>query len=155
MPIESGLVVRDICFLSNEENFEIDLPNKNYDDLQTLSEDINQSLVRNEPTLVLDRLHTFAVKYIRGLCEKKGIVIINYKAESYPLHSLVGMLTKHYKQVNAFQSEFSEQALKVSISLYDKYNAVRNDRSYAHDNTVLNNAEATLSVKIMAATLMF
>ena len=34
-------------------------------------------------------------------------------------------------------------------------NSVRNDQSYAHDNDVLNKAEATLAVRIMTATISF
>ena len=71
------------------------------------------------------------------------------------MHSLGGMLLKYYHANNVFQSVFSEQAMKTSISLFDRYNSVRNDQSYAHDNDVLNKAEATLAVRIMTATISF
>ena len=72
-----------------------------------------------------------------------------------PIHSLAGMLAKHYQKSAAFQSDFSEQAIKTSISLFDKDNGIRNDQSFAHDNEILNNAEAMLAVKIMTATISF
>ncbi|MBR6413328.1 MAG: abortive infection family protein [Oscillospiraceae bacterium] len=34
-----------------------------------------------------------------------------------------------------------------------KYNEIRNDKSYAHDNDVLDKAEATYVVSIVTATL--
>jgi len=120
-----------------------------------LHTDIMQALSRNEPTLVLDRLHTFSVKFIRELCDKKGIQTKDTNGKAYALHSLGGMLLKYYHANNVFQSVFSEQAMKTSISLFDRYNSVRNDQSYAHDNDVLNKAEATLAVRIMTATISF
>lgn len=104
---------------------------------------------------MLDRLHTFSVKLIRELCEKKKIAILDDKGKQLPLHSLAGMLVKYYKKNNCFQSDFSEQVLKTSISLFDKYNNIRNDQSYAHDNEILNKSEAMLAVRIMTATLDF
>ena len=47
------------------------------------------------------------------------------------------------------------QAMKFSISVFDKYNETRNDQSHAHDNEVLNELEAMCAVKIMAATISF
>ena len=52
-----------------------------------------------------------------------------------------------------FQSDFAEQALKMSISTFEKYNSIRNTQSYAHDNAVLNKAEATYVVTVVTATL--
>lgn len=92
LPIDSGLLVRNIIFIPNEENFDVNLPYGNDCDLQTLSKDIDQALSRNEPTLVLDRLHTFAVKYIRRLCQEKRINVNDCNGDFYPLHSLAGML---------------------------------------------------------------
>ena len=155
LPTDTGLLIRNISIIPKVEEINVDLPDKHGEDWDTLSEDINQALARNEPTLVLDRLHTFSVKFFREICENNWIETKNDKGELYPLHSLVGMLTKHYKKNNVFQSEFAEQALKSSISLFDTYNKIRNEHSYAHDNTILNNEEAILVVKIMAATISF
>ena len=41
------------------------------------------------------------------------------------------------------------------ISLFAKYNDIRNDNSYAHPNDVLNKAEAEYVVKTMLSTLQF
>ena len=86
---------------------------------------------------------------------QKSICTVDAKKQHYPVHSLMGSLAKHYHQNGTIKSDFAEQALKTSISLFDKYNAVRNDHSYAHDNEILDKAEATLAIKIMAATISF
>jgi len=155
LPAESGLLIRDILLIPSVDDMNISIPEIEGDTWDVLYKDISQALSRNEPALVLDRLHTFSVKFIRELCEKKGIITTDGKGQQYPLHSLAGMLAKHYQKAGSFQSDFSEQALKTSISLFDKYNGIRNDQSYAHDNEILNNSEAMFAVKIMTATVSF
>lgn len=54
-----------------------------------------------------------------------------------------------------FKSEFSEQVLKMSISIFEKYNDIRNQKSYAHDNDVLNKSESTYVVSIITTSLTF
>ena len=131
------------------------LPKKSEETLQTLLEDINNSLTRNKPTLALDRLHTYATKLIRQFCTDNGIKVTNDKGEYYALHSLAGMLKKHYEKNPLLESEFTITAMQESISLFDRYNNIRNDQSYAHDNEVLDNLEANFAVKTMANLLTF
>lgn len=47
-------------------------------------------LAKNKPALVLDRLHTFAVKYLRDLCEKYGIATEDPNGKKIALHGLAG-----------------------------------------------------------------
>lgn len=154
-PNTTGFLVRKIEFLICDEEFEISLPEKNGEDFETLSRDIADSLAKNEPVLVLDRLHTYSIKYIREVCEMHRINVSTDEGKLHPLHSLAGSLVKYYRNNNIFGSEFAEQALKMSISLFDSYNSVRNNQSYAHDNKVLNKTEAAYVVKIVSATLSF
>ena len=155
LPNDSGLLIRQITIIPKLDDADIILPEIKGDTWDVLYTDITQALSRNEPALVLDRLHTFSVKFIRELCVEKGINTLDDKGHQQPLHSLVGMLAKHYQKNGIFESEFSEQAMKMSISLFDKYNGIRNDQSFAHDNEILNNAEAMFVVKIMTATISF
>ena len=133
----------------------VELPQKHEETLQTLKEDINSALSRNKPELVLDRLHTFSTKLLRQICEDNGITTVNDKGENFPLHSLAGMLKKKYEQDELFQSSFTAAAIQNSISLFDKYNAIRNNQSYAHDNPILGTMEAEFAVRIMADVIVF
>jgi hypothetical protein len=133
----------------------VDLPQKQDETLQTLLDDINNALARNQPTLVLDRLHTFSTKLLRGICESNGISVVNTKGEHIPLHSLAGSLKKYYEQSPVFQSHFTILAIQNSISLFDEYNNIRNNHSYAHDNDILDIIEASFAVKTMANLLTF
>lgn len=131
----------------------LELPVVKEDTLESLQEDIKVSLARNAPEFVLDRLHTFATKMLRGLCVNNGIVVTDPQGNNLPLHSLSGMLAKYYAQHPVLQSEFSVSAMKSSISLFDKYNTIRNQQSYAHDNEVLEKMESDYIVRVVAATL--
>ena len=154
-PNTSGYLVRSICFIISDDEVEITLPETDEDDFQTLNRDIHDALAKNEPVLVLDRLHTFAIKYLRDLCQKHGISVSSKDGKLHPLHNLVGSLSKYYDQNNMFESEFSKMAMKMSISLFDSYNEIRNNQSYAHDNKVLDNNESAYVVRMLSATLTF
>ena len=156
-PSVSGYLVRNIEFIIIESELSADfsLPEKTGDDFATLYRDIHDALAKDEPVLVLDRLHTFSMKYFRTICQNHGIEVSAPDGQLYPLHSLVGNLTKYYDQNNLFGSDFSKKAMKMSISLFDSYNAIRNDKSFAHDNDLLSKREASYVVRILADTIKF
>ena len=151
-PTTTGYLVHSIDYLVNDA-VEISLPDEQAESFDILSRDIRDALNKGEPTLVLDRLHTYSVRYLREICKTHGIPITDNKGDGFPLHSLAGSLSKYYRDNKVFQSDFAEQALKMSISTFEKYNHVRNQQSYAHDNEVLNNAEAMYVVSVVTATL--
>lgn len=148
-PSKSGYLVRKVEFIISEDDFEIVLPETQGESFDVLSGDIYDALRRNEPTLVLDRLHTYSTKYLREICVKHGIPIADNNGDNYPLHSLVGSLAKYYESNKTFDSDFSISAMKMSISIFERYNAIRNNKSYAHVNDVLGKAEATYAVTIV------
>ena len=133
----------------------LDIPVQREETLKTLQEDINNALSRNQPTLVLDRLHTFSTKFLRQICTEQGITVIDNKGINLPLHSLAGMLKKHYEQNPVFDSDFVPLAIQNNIALFDRFNAIRNNQSYAHDNVVLGNMEAEFVVRTMINTISF
>lgn len=133
----------------------LDIPVQREETLKTLQEDINNALSRNQPTLVLDRLHTFSTKFLRQICTEHGITVVDNKGINLPLHSLAGMLKKHYEQNPVFDSDFVPLAIQNNIALFDRFNAIRNNQSYAHDNVVLDNMEAEFVVRTMINTISF
>lgn len=133
----------------------LDIPVQKEETLRTLQEDINNALSRNQPTLVLDRLHTFSTKLLRQICFEHGITVVDNKGNNLPLHSLAGMLKKHYEQNPVFDSDFATLAIQNNIALFDRFNAIRNEQSFAHDNEILNNIEADFVVRTMMNTISF
>lgn len=156
-PQTSGLLIKNIEYYVEEDTSDtigIILPENEEYEFKVLYSDISDALAKDEPVLVLDRLHTYSVRYLRKVCKKYNIPISDNE-KFYPLHSLVGNLVKYYEQNSKFKTDFSKIAMKMSISLFDSYNNVRNNKSYAHDNNVLENREAAYVVRMLSATLAF
>jgi hypothetical protein len=112
---------------------------------------IRESIQKNQPEIELDRLHTFVVKYVRQLCDKHGIAY----DRNTPLHSLFGGYVKHLKRNNIIESQMTERILKSSISILESFNKVRNERSLAHDNPILNYHESFLIFINVTSTIRF
>ncbi len=133
----------------------VSLPQQETFELKLILSDIESNINAGKPELVIDRLHTFATKYIRQICQSHNIPIADEKGDHYSLDSLVAKLKTWYEQENYFESEFSVVAIRNSINTFAKYNDLRNNRSAAHPNQLLQTAEAEYAVKIVADTLMF
>jgi hypothetical protein len=117
-------------------------------DFQALTKAVREAIERDEPEAGLDRLHTFTVKYMRVLCARYGIATDKDK----PLHSLMG---EYAKKRPPLESEMSERILKSTISIFQSFNDVRNDRSLAHDNPLLARSEAYLIVGHILGVIRF
>ena len=126
-------------------------PNSPEKEFAILARTVRESIERNEPEVGLDRLHTFAVKYLRVLCTERGISTDREK----PLHSLAGEYVKALRDGRHLESEMTERILKSSISTLDAFNKVRNEQSLAHDNRMLNYDEALLIYSHVASAIRF
>lgn len=122
------------------ENIDALKPNVEDKNFHLLAKSIKESIERNEPEVAIDRLHTFAVRYIRELCDRHSI---EYKRD-VPLHGLFGGYIKFLREKEFIESKMTEYILKSSISVLEAFNDVRNNRSFAHDNPILNYHESSL-----------
>lgn len=139
-----------------ESTSTLELPKEeNIENLKLILEDIESNIKNDKPELIIDRLHTFASEFLRRLCHTHNIGTVDDKGNEYPLHSLAGMLKKWYIDNNYFESEFAVLAIQSSISLFDKFNGIRNEKSAAHPNELLSKAEAEYAVRSIANTLTF
>jgi hypothetical protein len=120
-------------------------------DFEVLAKSVKDAIGRNEPESGLDRLHTFLVKYIRVLCEKRGISADRNK----PLHSMFGEYVRCMKRQGLIESEMTERILKSCISTMEAFNRVRNDQSFAHDNPLLNYSESLLIFNHVVSVVRF
>ncbi len=116
-----------------------------------LAKAVRESIDRNEPEAGLDRFHTFLVKYFRTLLEKHG----GESDREKPLHSLVGAYIKLIKSKGLIESDITERILKSTISVMEAFNNVRNNRSFAHDNEVLNYHESLLIFGHVTSSIRF
>lgn len=133
----------------------VELPDTQDADEKELKTQIELAINQGKPSIALDRLHTLATKVLKSVCASNGIALQNAKKERYNVAQLVGMLWKKYQDESVFQSQFTISAIKYATSVFTEFNHVRNNESFAHDNTILNNHEAYFAIKIMAEVLMF
>ena len=106
--------------------------------LQELVLAIERDIQANKPEAALDRLHTYCMKKFAHL------LLIDTKVEfdkDEPLQSRAG------KYIKAIQSEakirdISLKIMKSAISVFDSYNQIRNNESFAHDNELVDRSEA-------------
>lgn len=120
---------------------------------QTLDElvaAIERDIGANKPVAALDRLHTYCMKKFAHLLDERQIAW----ERSEPLHSRVGKYVKALSQERELR-EVTSQIVKNAIGVFDKFNHVRNNQSLAHDNELLDQAEARFIYDAITAFLRF
>ncbi len=130
---------------------EIEEISPNLDNINELLSEIRSQIKNDQPEFALDRLHTLSVKFIRGLCTKHEINYDNNK----PLHSMYGEYVKELERKEIIETGMTKKILKYSISIFDAFNYVRNNKSYAHDNEILNYDESMLIYRAMASIITY
>lgn len=126
-------------------------PNVDDRDFKLLAKSIKESVEKNEPEAALDRLHTFTFRYLRELCDRHQI---SYeKTES--LNAVFGKYIKYLVENKHIESTMAEKILKYSINILEAFNDIRNNKSFAHDNSVLNYQESVLIVGNVSSTIKF
>jgi Abortive infection C-terminus len=123
----------------------------NEKDFEAAAKQIRQAIDKNQPEAALDRLHVFAMKFMRTVCEAHGVKVTRDK----PLHSMVGEYVRRLREGGYLESEMTERILKSSISTLEAFNSVRNNQSLAHDNPILNYNEALLIFNHVASSIRF
>lgn len=120
-------------------------------DFEVMAEQIRHAIEKNQPEVALDRLHTFVIKFIRVTCNAHGIEVDRDK----PLHSIFGEYVKALRDGSFLESHMTERILKTSISVLEAFNDVRNNKSLAHDNPILNYEESLLIFNHVASSVRF
>lgn len=119
------------------------------DTLDNLIYSIERDVREDRYQAALDRLHTYCQRRFRKLLESSGRQV----SEEDSLHSRVGAYVKILEAEGV--SQISITILKYSISVFEKFNGVRNDQSLAHDNELLDHREARLVLDAVGAVLRF
>lgn len=120
-------------------------------DFEAAAKHIRTAIEQNEPATALDRLHVFAMKFLRTHCEHRGIEVNRDK----PLHSLMGEYVKAIRAAGLIESDMTDRILRSSISVLEAFSDVRNNKSLAHDNPILNHSEALLIFSHIGASIRF
>jgi Abortive infection C-terminus len=121
------------------------------EDFEQLAAGVRDSIAKNEPEAGLDRLHTFTVKFVRWVSQRRGLTVDRDKS----LNAVFGMYVKKLQELKLIESRMTELILKTSISVLDAFNDVRNNRSLAHDNVLLNREESLLIFNHVTTAIQF
>lgn len=124
-----------------------------YEQDRTLDElvaDLQRTLEDNKPEAALDHLHTYCMKKFAYLLSLRGIDC----AENEALHARFGKYRRCLLSETEVQ-EISDLAMKSAISVLEKFNDVRNKRSFAHDSVILEHHEARYVFDVVTALLRF
>lgn len=111
---------------------------------------IQRDISANKPAVALDRLHTYCMKKFAHLLDQHSVVW----DQSDPLHSRVGKYIKALEREHELR-EISVRIMKSSISIFEKFNDIRNMGSLAHDNVLVNPAEARYIFEAITNLLRF
>ena len=133
------------------ENADALKPNSDDRDFAVLARSIRDSLDRNEPHVAIDRLHTFCMKYARTLCTKHRLAYV----QDEPLNAVFGKYVKHLEKQRIVESGTAIFILKSTIGTLSNFNDIRNTKSLAHDNPILNYQEALLIFNNIANAIKF
>jgi hypothetical protein len=126
-------------------------PNVDDRDFKMLAKSIRESIEKNEPESALDRLHTFTFRYLRELCDKHKIS--HEKSDS--LNAVFGKYIKFLVDNKHIESTMAEKILRYSINVIEAFNDIRNNKSFAHDNPILNYHESVLIFNNVSNTIKF
>lgn len=124
-----------------------------YVDDRTLDElvsDVERTIAENKPEAALDHLHTYCTKKFAHLLRQRGIECGKDEA----LHARFGKYRKALLDEHDLH-ETSNLVMKSAISIFERFNDVRNNHSFAHDNEILAHAEARFIFDSVCALLRF
>ena len=120
-------------------------------DFSLLAKSIREGLDKNQPEAELDRLHTYVIKFIRQLCKTHTIEV----KKNEPLNAIFGKYVKFVVAKDQIESEMAVKILKHSIHLLEAFNQITNNKSFAHDNPILNYSESILIFNNMTNLIKF
>jgi len=110
---------------------------KQNETLDELVAAIQRDISVNKPQAALDRLHTYCMKKFAHLIELHG----GSCDKDDPLHSRAGKYIRLLEARTQMQP-ISAKIMKSSISIFDEFNGIRNNKSFAHDNEIVGLNEA-------------
>jgi len=107
-------------------------------DFHQLAKLIRESIEKNEPEAALDRLHTFLFKFLKELCDSHNV---GYAKEE-SVNAIYGKYIKAIKEKGLIESDMAEKIIQSTFQVIQAFNDIRNNRSFAHDNPMLNYDES-------------
>jgi hypothetical protein len=128
-------------------------PNTPEHTFEVLAREVKDALDRDIPEVGLDRLHTFAIKFIRAIYERHFARPANRDSTA---NVLLGEYANDLKAKGIIDSKMTAEILKSTGRVLDAFNAVRNNQTLAHDNAaLLSRSEARFVYANIAGSIRF
>lgn len=118
--------------------------------LEELISAIERDTQANKPEAALDRLHTYCMKKFAFVLDQKGIAF----DKDAPLQNRAGKYIKVLESEGRVR-DISLKILKSSISIFDSFNSIRNNDSFAHDNEIVDKVESRFIFDAITNILRF
>lgn len=140
--LKSGGIVKDIDAIQaiNDDK-----------DFHQLAKLTKESIERNEPEVALDRLHSYMFKFLLALCDSHEV---EYSKEE-TLNATYGKYIKAIRDKGFLESEMAEKIIQYCFQVMQAFSDIRNNKSFAHDNPVLNYDESVLIFANVTASVKF
>lgn len=122
----------------------------NNETLDELVSAIQRDITANKPQAALDRLHTYCMKKFAHLLDSHGQPCNH----DVPLHSRVGLYVKLLKDGSQIQ-DISLTIMKSSNKIFEEFNNIRNNKTFAHDNDIVGLHEARFIFDSISSILRF
>jgi hypothetical protein len=128
-------------------------PNTPEHTFEVLAKELKDAIEKDTPEVSLDRLHTFAIKFIRAVYERHFGRPANRDSTA---NVLLGEYANDLKAKGVIDSKMTAEILKSTGRVLDTFNSVRNNQTLAHDNpALLNRSEARLIYANVAGSIRF
>ncbi len=118
--------------------------------LDELVSALQRDIGANRPVAAHDRLHTYCMKKFWHLLELRNVPCDRKE----PLHSRVGKYVRALSQERELR-DVTIQIIKNAVGVFENLNHVRNNQSLAHDNDLIDAAEARFIYDSITAFLRF
>jgi hypothetical protein len=119
--------------------------------LEELIGGIERDIMADRPQVALDRLHTYCMK-------KFAHVLATRRPGTQPastLNARAGQVVNELKRDAKAHHPVSFEIMTSTVKIFEQFNDIRNNKSLAHDNTIIGKAEARFIFDGVANSLRF
>jgi len=133
--------------LSKTDGLEKFVPNET---LHELISAIERDIEANKPEAALDRLHTYCMKKFAHLLSLRG-------EDSSPNESLNSRAARYFNPIRKAggMRPISEKIVKSTVDIFELFNGIRNNASFAHDSQLVDSHEARFIFEAIINLLRF
>jgi hypothetical protein len=111
---------------------------------------IERDIAADKPEVALDRLHTYCMKKFAHLLTQRGLDV----NDNDTLNARAGRLFNPLRREGKVRP-ISDKIMRATTEIFELFNGIRNNESLAHDNELVDPAEARFIFDAIANLLRF